>query len=143
MRKLLKFTAIMLIMASAFACKKNENNSDVATGLKGTKWKLAGIVNEQTGAMQVLEPIDCQQCYTLEFDTDSIATGIAIKEKIGLNLSMLGQYNITDIMREPNEDKFIRSLFSQSTKSYAVTVNSLKFINTTDNYYLIFKKILQ
>jgi hypothetical protein len=56
--KIIKFTAILLFLAGTFACKENENNSDVTTELKGTKWKLAGIVNGQTGAMQVLEPTD-------------------------------------------------------------------------------------
>jgi len=42
----------------------NENNT-----LQGTKWKLAGIVDVQTGELKELEPKDCEKCYTLTFDT--------------------------------------------------------------------------
>jgi hypothetical protein len=39
--------------------------------LKGTKWKLAGIVDAETGVRKELEPKDCEKCYTLIFDMDS------------------------------------------------------------------------
>jgi hypothetical protein len=65
-----KTIAILLILAGVVACGKEENN-EINT-LKGTKWKLAGIV-DATGKLTELEPKDCEQCYTLEFDTDSTA----------------------------------------------------------------------
>ena len=43
--------------------------------LKGTKWKLEGIVDTETGALQVFEPTDCEKCYTLTFDTDGTFRG--------------------------------------------------------------------
>jgi hypothetical protein len=63
-------TVTLLFAAASLSCDEKEIDS-----LKGTTWKLEGIVNEQTGAMQVLEPIDCEQCYTLEFETNTTAKG--------------------------------------------------------------------
>ena len=38
--------------------------------LESTKWKLVGIVDVETGSMSVLEPKDCEDCYTLFFAED-------------------------------------------------------------------------
>jgi len=43
--------------------------------LAGTKWKLVGIVDAETGKLTGLEPKDCKECYTLTFDED-ICTGV-------------------------------------------------------------------
>jgi hypothetical protein len=149
MRKLLKFTAIMLILAGAFACKKNENNSDVTTGLKGTKWKLEGIVNEQTGAMQVLEPIDCQlwptlckKCYTLEFDTDTVGTGWSTTNKMGVNLNQppfLG--TMTEVNEITDDGHFFVKVFYY-IRTFEHQGNTLKFFFQYENinYYLLYKK---
>ena len=40
--------------------------------LIGTRWKLEGIVDTETGVMRILEPRNCEICYTLHFATDSI-----------------------------------------------------------------------
>ena len=53
-----------------------------AKSLQGTKWKLAGIVDVQTGEMKELEPKDCVKCYTLTFDTDNPFVGSATNEGI-------------------------------------------------------------
>jgi hypothetical protein len=39
--------------------------------LKETSWKLVGIMDTQTGSLTELEPKDCEECYTLTFDTDT------------------------------------------------------------------------
>lgn len=56
--------------------------------LKGTHWKLVGIVNAQIGDTTELEPKDCAECYTLIFDTDS--TFITNSTVIGLH----GNYRV-------------------------------------------------
>jgi len=55
----------------------NENNT-----LKGTKWKLVGIVDVQTDVLTELEPKDCEKCYTLTFDTDNPFVSSATNEGI-------------------------------------------------------------
>ena len=58
------------------------------TSLKDTKWKLAGIVDVQTGVLAELEPTDCDECFTLTFDTDSTFSGRTV------NNIMWGRYEI-------------------------------------------------
>jgi len=84
---------------------------------------------------------DCEECYTLTFNTDTTAEGLAYKEKIVLNLSLLGQYTITDIGRTDEDNLFVRALYNSNTKSYSATSDKLKFINNIDHYYLLFKRI--
>ena len=43
--------------------------------LLNTKWKLAGIVDTETGELKELEPKDCEECYTIAFDTDKTFSG--------------------------------------------------------------------
>ena len=43
--------------------------------LSGTKWKLIGVVDVQTGNLIELEPKNNSSYYTIEFNTDSYFTG--------------------------------------------------------------------
>ena len=50
----------------------------------GTKWKLEGINYQDGQGVIMLEPKDCDTCYTFVFDTDSTAFGISIINQIKL-----------------------------------------------------------
>ena len=70
-RKFTVITTLCLVLVTFFAvsgCDKSESETNT---LQGTKWKLAGIVNAQTGNLKVLEPKNCDKCYILTFDTDN------------------------------------------------------------------------
>jgi hypothetical protein len=70
-----------------------------AIKLQGRKWKLAGMVDSETGVLTQLEPKDCTECYTLTFDTDSTAIprgSNAILEK--LDVLHLNPVSILDAM---------------------------------------------
>jgi len=63
----------------AAGCNKSESPTtppdDLPPGaqkneLAGTKWKLNGIVDAETGKLTELEPRDCEECYTLTFETE-------------------------------------------------------------------------
>jgi len=43
----------------------------VSPALKGTTWRLVGIVDVQAGTLTKLEPDDCEKCFTLWFETSS------------------------------------------------------------------------
>jgi hypothetical protein len=58
-------------------------NTIPQTSLKGTKWKLAGIVDTETGVLKVLEPEDCEKCYTLTFDTDTTVSTYSSFNELG------------------------------------------------------------
>jgi len=49
----------------------SENNGDGLTSLIGTSWKLIGSVNG-AGKLMLFEPLNCDRCYTITFDADSI-----------------------------------------------------------------------
>jgi hypothetical protein len=111
---------------------------DTIVALAGTTWKLAGIVNTQTGEMKILEPQDCSKCYTLTFLTDSTTKGLSVSYPMAFNLSLLGSYSIEDIGEPADGDLFRNALGSPNTNSYTVTTTELRFINNVDNYYLLF-----
>jgi len=64
-------------------CYNEKNNT-----LQGTKWKLIGIVDVQSGDLTELEPKDCDECYTLTFDTDNTFSGLTTTNVI------MGNYEI-------------------------------------------------
>ena len=72
-----KGTVVMLCMVLmgvffVVGCKKDKSlATDTETTLQGTKWKLVGIVDAETGTLQELEPKDYEECYTITFDADS------------------------------------------------------------------------
>ena len=78
------------------------NGKEVEPNLQGTKWKLAGIVETETGDLKVLEPKDCVECYTLSFDTKSTFSGRTASNVIAwanyeINY-ITGSFRITDII---------------------------------------------
>ena len=91
MKKIYFFLLAICLMGAA--CKKNEeplpggNTNEKEKSLKDTRWKLAGIVNAETGVLTELEPNDCEWCYTLVFDFDSSAIGGASPHLVFVDLS--------------------------------------------------------
>ena len=92
-KKTRRFTAGVLCLVVvglfvAYSCDKPDTPSDgdgkdsikPVLSLEGTKWKLAGIVDVETGSMRVLEPQDCDYCYTLVF-ADNF-TSLPIKDTV-------------------------------------------------------------
>jgi hypothetical protein len=59
------------------------------TTLRGTGWKLSGMVDVQTGVLTELEPKDCVNCYSLMFHGDSIILSVSIWVLQTLDLSNL------------------------------------------------------
>jgi len=150
---------MILVISFCMACQIN-NGDDMSTlsSLKGTKWKLAGIVDTETGVLKVLEPKDCVECYTLTFDMDSTATVLSIWAIYKLDLSHLDL--IRDICKPDNMngvekvclneeakdgisyvDSYLFRAGIAYTKSYKFTPKELKFYyNQLENHYcLIFK----
>ena len=68
---------------------------DPPTTLRGTKWKLEGIVDTQTGELIELEPKNCDECYTLSFWGDFVISSKSINFNQALSLLNL------DLERDP------------------------------------------
>ena len=74
----------------------NDFEEPTETFLNGTKWKLVGIVDIETGDIRELQPKDCEYCYTLTFYSDFQAIIFHISDIYGiLDLSP------TSLNREP------------------------------------------
>ncbi|MDR2126334.1 MAG: hypothetical protein LBP63_05860 [Prevotellaceae bacterium] len=135
---ILQTTAILLILAGVVACGKENENNEINT-LKGTKWKLAGIVDTETGVLKELEPKDCEQCYTLDFDTDTTAHGQSSSNDIIINISKMPP-TIGGTKRNESGDGHLYMDLWYDVNSYNREDNKLKFFYEKDSY-LLFKKI--
>jgi hypothetical protein len=136
----------VIFMAAGCEKPKNDNNSQLqSASLQGTQWKLEGIVNVQTGEMQVLEPVDCEQCYTLVFDTDTTASGKASPN--GLTLLLAADRPIIEFTTYINhlgdEALFCEAAWLITRYEHDATNAKLKFFYQREEkeYSLIFKQI--
>ena len=96
--KLLDPVCVILFCLSC--SKKNETEESLLPpNLKGTKWKLEGIWYGKSEVFRELEPLDCEKCYTLAFDTDTTAHGFVINGVVSLTIS---EKTITVITHKPD-----------------------------------------
>ena len=160
--KLITVTAILLILAGGLTSCIDHlmdellSNTTVTNeiSLKGTSWKLVGIVDAETGDLTELEPKNCEECFTLTFETDHIATVRSInKNTLKLDLLNLTPDAMMDdrLWLESDEngqtyntgDLFRRAIIL--TESYEVSSEELKFYGkglsprSGGDYYLLFK----
>ncbi|MDR2126333.1 MAG: hypothetical protein LBP63_05855 [Prevotellaceae bacterium] len=140
-KAILQTTAILLILAGVVACGKENENNEINT-LKGTKWKLAGIVDAKTGVLKELEPKDCEQCYTLTFDTDSTAWGKSVLNTMYIRLLPKPYINImTEIDDSDNGDVQLFYDAIKTVDTYKVGKNELQFFYNKKKNYLLYKLI--
>jgi hypothetical protein len=151
--KITALSAILLILAIGLtSCEEKEKPFT----LKGTKWKLVGIVDTETGNLEVLEPKDCEECYTLTFKTNYVVEARSINltreydlwQRLNRPEPMLylcdsGMlYEIYDV--DGNRYYDVKDFFCgiHGTNSYTTTHKELKV--TSDHLpcrYLLFKQI--
>jgi hypothetical protein len=162
MKKIEKVIAILLLVL-AVSCS-NDNDKIV---LKGTKWKLAGIVDTEANTLKELEPKNCTKCYTFTFGGDGvfnptiwrsngemyigtgwyeIATGHACSNvmtflyRVDYKTGAFFVYNVGTIteMGEPLDVKlYFESL--ELVQSFSYNENELKLFYNDNNNYLLFK----
>jgi hypothetical protein len=145
MKKILRFAAILLVMASAFTCGKENEKKEELTSLEGTKWKLSEFVEVSEGTTKIPEP-QSGQCYWVFFDSDTTFSGKtstnAVQGIYRINPPASAIYidNIggTEINELFDGKLYVERLLSVSF--FKLTETSLKlFYNETD--YLLFKRI--
>jgi hypothetical protein len=119
--------------------------------LKGTKWKLAGAVNVETGELDEFEPTACAECFTLTFDTEYEASGHSISSNIRINLLDLRKYNyihyihtsetwIEDPSLPVDGERFMVTM--AFIESSAVASEELKLFYNNKTEYLLFKRVI-
>jgi hypothetical protein len=119
--------------------------------LSGTKWRLAGILNVETGELKTLEPYniktgnDCEDCYTLAFDTDTTALGRSCGNLIHATTkkTAAGFYigNATEVYETGDCGLFLEVLMLVDDCFFEE--NQLIFAYTQDKvrYYLTYKRV--
>ncbi|WP_080903386.1 hypothetical protein [Parabacteroides sp. Marseille-P3160] len=117
-------------------CKDKEDSA----GLKGTKWKLSGIVEVKSATLTELEPKDCEKCYTIDFNTETKGTGRSILNTIEVDLSnapffggmtKVGDNEIGNVSLFYNAISFI--------EYYTRKGDELSFFYNNGQYYLLYK----
>ena len=117
---------------------------------KGTKWKLECIYNTVTESFHKPESpldIDCEDCYTLTFDTNTTANGFMRTQKsVGIVISgkTISTMEQSYVGADPIEDDFFYNYFYWAFKAvYSFTVSETELIlyNRICGDYLIFKQI--
>jgi hypothetical protein len=135
-------TIIVAVTLTSVGCEKNINYDH----LNGTKWKLVGIVDVQSGKTTKLEPTECRDCYTLTFDTDYTAVVRSIQSTFKIDLLNLNpDVDIVDMLKIEfykgegyNEgDTFCRAIIR--TASYTNENAELKLFDSEQTKYLLFK----
>ena len=108
--------------------------------LQGTKWKLAGLMDVETGDLRELEPKDCEECFTFYFYTDSTAQGKSTINWLRLSLSPVVEINIlTCVLDAPDGDIYTNTL--TLINAYTVNKDSLKLYYNDDKNYLLYRPL--
>jgi len=145
------FLSILIVFAAFFmACEKQpilppieqpvitepEPEPEPEFPLKGTKWKLAGIVDAQTGNLKVLEPQDCDRCYTLEFETDTSGVGGSVANWLVVRLTPKVAIWCATHLYDTREDSRLFEDFIERLQYYEKRGDKLKFYDNNHNYLL-------
>ncbi|MDR0581705.1 MAG: hypothetical protein LBG31_01960 [Prevotellaceae bacterium] len=150
MKKIILTTiAILLVIAACFSCGKNDKNCSCGedsennefVSLEGTQWKLAGIMDVETCNLKELEPKDCGDCYTLEFNTDSTALGKSVINIIFLSLlpkAVMG--TATEVYDNEIGDVQLSYDAMKTIVNCTVTENEIKFCCNDGKNYLLYRK---
>jgi hypothetical protein len=121
--------------------RRDNSPSDTLVSLNGTKWKLAGSVNAETGKLKEFEPKTCDEYFTLAFDTDSTANGVSVMND--LRICLLPKPAI--ILMTEVDDSGIGDTQSyydawRAMTSYKIENNDLWLLFNNNTEYLLFKQ---
>jgi len=117
---------LLLILFVVASCKEPEpidkpdgnGIKGTETTLQGTKWKLVGIVDARSGDLQKLEPKDCNECYTIIYESDSAFIGqinintICVKYEINYEVGIFHIIGIggTEALDYPDDAHLYRQI---------------------------------
>lgn len=146
MKTFLTTIAGLLMLAGVVSCGEDNDNcscgeSNTPIALAGTRWKLAGIVDVKTCKLRELEPKDCETCYTLEFNTDSTATGKSVANITRLYLLPEPLMGIATMVYDEEVGNVRLYYDAMKTISSCVgTKSELKLCDNERNNYLLFTR---
>jgi len=108
--------------------------------LRGTTWKLVGIVDVQTSDTTELEPKNCDHCYWFEFYTDSTARGRSASNSLWVSLRPNVRMGLATEVGEAGDGELFHIII-RTIITYGISENELKFYYNDFKNYLLFKKI--
>jgi len=167
--KILIITAIILILYITAGCKegilkdndneeepqnvidnsgdeeesKVDDEKDPQNVLIGSKWKLAGLFDVQTGVLRELKPSNCERCYTFSFESDSsfhtFSNSYDIYGIYKIDENNLNVYICSEIVATFHADEtvFINAL--NEVNSFSQQDNKLFMYYNDKNNYLVFE----
>ena len=102
--------------------------------LINTKWKLAGVVDIENNIIRVLEPIHCEECYTLTFTTDYIASVRSINIMLELDFS--------NLVPSPSNDMLFCERYFEDGVDYCDSDTFRRGIERAEDYLLIGNQLI-
>jgi hypothetical protein len=125
-----KLFYIALMALSLYCCEKAiepDPDQEEVFHLQGTKWKLAGIYDFTNNTLQQLQPLDCDRCYVLMFETDTYAIGKIILNQLNVWLQPHVTIGAPTEIGEPADGHLFYEM-AQKCRSYSVTQEELQFL---------------
>ena len=115
-RKIVAVALCVMLTGGMTSCLKPPDKIDLGE-LRGTQWKLSYIVDTYDGQYKriILEPQDCDWCYTLTFDSEKkwYASGISTLNTVSIEFLHLERPEmkilVTDL-DETNDGNYYTSL---------------------------------
>ena len=148
----MKTTKIKIILASLLLIAVNFSSciEDKAMGppLKGTRWKLVGIVNVHSGEWRELEPKHCEECYTITFDKNYSGTAYSVSEtwKVDLldtngnmHFIRMCELYLEDGKTYCDSSRFRKGITLAGIGPWEVRNDELKIYDSNGSGYLLFK----
>jgi hypothetical protein len=119
-------------------CDKEEGKKEIQ--LQGTKWKLVGysVIGEKL--LRALEPQDCEECYTLAFETNNMGYAISVANTIAIDLSEKPFFGgRTKIYDDNIGDAALFYEITSLIESYSVSEDKLYFYWNEGKNYVLYK----
>jgi hypothetical protein len=156
--KYVKLILIFFVLAGGFSCeslveeKQTQDEVDLSENegsLKGTKWKLAGIVDVETGDLKVLEPKDCEKCFTLAFDTDSTFLTYSSFNELGGNYVVdyvkhsfqITCFGGTKAGEFGEGELYVKPFWNRTVQSFSYKERELRLYYDENRNYLLYNRI--
>ncbi len=131
------FAAISLLLLSGAAGCEKEKDYEVPTQLTGTRWELAGIVDEKTGKITPLAP---KGSYWFKFISETKAQGRSVFNDMEVYLTTPPLINIVTMVGDNhNGDAALFYRIIKKLESYTWEKNELKFFYDNKQHYLLYK----
>ncbi len=147
MKKYSLILLIILVFAMAGCTDGNGGNNPTTMKLIGTKWKLVGFYDVEKDSLKEVDPKDCGECYTLEFNTDSIFSIFSsVNELRGEYIADYNNYSFqiidfggTKVGEYDDGNLYAEPFWNKDFQIFSLRGKELKLFYNGKKDYLLFK----